>query len=134
MDLATGTGEQAVTSAAIVGGLVAFSTNRPIPSALGTCSTTLGEARGYWLNLLNGSGAIGVAGTCGGTRSMAFVGGGLPPSPVISTVLINGKQVTTVIGAAERNGSASAPIQAQRIPVPVNLKRHPVYWHQNTDN
>lgn len=134
MDLAAGTGEQTVTSAVIVGGLVAFSTNRPIPPIEGTCSSTLGEARGYWLNLLNASGAIGVSGFCGGTRSSAFVGGGMPPSPVVSTMLVNDKQVTVVIGAAERAGAASGTIQAQRIPAPVSLKRHPIYWHQGIDN
>ncbi|HET7031527.1 MAG TPA: PilC/PilY family type IV pilus protein, partial [Casimicrobiaceae bacterium] len=134
MDLASGTGEQTVTSAVIVGGMVAFSTNRPIPPAAGTCSSTLGEARGYWLNLLNASGSIGVTGTCGGARSAVFVGGGMPPSPVVTTMLVNDKQVTAVIGAAERQGAASGSIQAQRIPAPVNLKRHPIYWHTNLDN
>lgn len=134
MDLAAGTGEQTVTSAVIVGGLVAFSTNRPIPPTEGTCSSSLGEARGYWLNLLNASGAIGVSGFCGGARSSAFVGGGMPPSPVVSTMLVNDKQVTVVIGAAERAGAASGTIQAQRIPAPVSLKRHPIYWHQSIDN
>ena len=134
MDLASGTGEQTVTAAAIVGGMVAFSTNRPVPPVDGTCSSTLGEARGYWVNLLNASGTIGASGICGGARSSVFVGGGLPPSPVVTTVLLNGKQLTAVIGAAERAGAASGTIQAQRIPAPVNLKRHPIYWHQNVDN
>ncbi|HXN14898.1 MAG TPA: PilC/PilY family type IV pilus protein, partial [Usitatibacter sp.] len=63
---AYGQGEQTVTSAAIAGGLVTFSTNRPIPPPSGGCPTVLGEARGYFLNLLTGSGAIGIAGACGG--------------------------------------------------------------------
>ena len=58
----------------------------------------------------------------------------MPPSPVVTTALVNGKQVTVVIGAAERAGAASGAIQAQRVPVPVNLKRHPIYWYQNMDN
>jgi hypothetical protein len=58
----------------------------------------------------------------------------MPPSPVVSTMLVNDKQMTVVIGAAERAGAASGTIQAQRIPAPVNLKRHPIYWHQNIDN
>jgi type IV pilus assembly protein PilY1 len=99
-----GTGEQVVTSALIVTGMITFSTNRPIPPASGTCSTTLGEARGYWLNLLNGAGAIGVGGTCGGSRSSPFIGGGLPPSPVLATsVPIDGKAVTVTIGTVDRH-------------------------------
>src|SRR6266550_264329 len=52
MDL-PGRGEQTVTTAVIVGGLVAFSTNRPIPAVTGSCNTTLGETRGYLVNLTN---------------------------------------------------------------------------------
>jgi type IV pilus assembly protein PilY1 len=93
-----------VTSALIVTGMITFSTNRPIPPAAGTCATTLGEARGYWLNLLNGAGAIGVGGTCGGSRSSPFIGGGLPPSPVLATsVPIDGKAVTVTIGTVDRH-------------------------------
>jgi type IV pilus assembly protein PilY1 len=106
-----GTGEQVVTSALIVTGMVTFSTNRPIPPAAGTCSTTLGEARGYWLNLLNGSGAINVSGTCGGARSAAFIGGGLPPSPVLAvSVPVDGKATTVTIGAIDKNSSANAAV------------------------
>jgi Tfp pilus tip-associated adhesin PilY1 len=135
MNLSSGTGEQTVTSAVIVGGMVAFSTNRAVPaSSVAACSTNLGEARGYWLNLLNASGAIGASTGCGGSRSAVFVGGGLPPSPVKSTVPINGKDVTVVIGAAQLDGSTSGAIQAQRVPIFINKKRHPIYWYQNTDN
>jgi type IV pilus assembly protein PilY1 len=138
MDLtANGTGEQTVTSALIAGGMITFSTNRPIPAAAGTCATTLGEARGYWVNLLNASGAIGVTGSCDGARSSTFVGGGLPPSPVITPgVLINGKRVTVVIGAVQRKSAsgANAPIAPQRIDPPISSKRKQVYFSTQTDN
>jgi type IV pilus assembly protein PilY1 len=133
MDLnQNGAGEQVVTSALIAGGMVTFSTNRPIPPAAGTCSTTLGEARGYWVNLLNGSGAIGVGGTCGGQRSSPFVGGGLPPSPVLANgVPIAGKATTVVIGAVQKgsNGAvgASVPIAPQKIRPAISSKRKRSY-------
>ncbi|MES3025034.1 MAG: PilC/PilY family type IV pilus protein [Pseudomonadota bacterium] len=96
-------GEQVVTSALISGGMVIFSTNRPLPEATGTCATSLGEARGYWVNLLNGAGGIGVDGTCGGSRSAIFAGGGLPPSPVLaSSVKVGGKAVSVIIGAVKK--------------------------------
>src|SRR6202161_4996284 len=60
-----GTGEQTVSTALIAGGAVAFSTNRPIAGTAGTCAN-LGQALGYWGNLFNGSGAIGVPGGPGG--------------------------------------------------------------------
>ncbi|GAB3400488.1 PilC/PilY family type IV pilus protein [Massilia agilis] len=101
-----GRGEQVVTSALIAGGMVTFSTNRPIPPNTATCSTALGEARGYWVNLLNGSGAINVGGSCGGQRSSPFVGGGLPPSPVMATsVPVGDKAVSVIIGAVQKGGT-----------------------------
>jgi type IV pilus assembly protein PilY1 len=130
-----GTGEQTVTSALILGGLVTFSTNRPIPAVAGSCSTTLGEARGYWVNLLNGSGGIGVGSTntCGGDRAATFVGGGLPPSPVTGTVPIDGVSRTVLIGAVQRDGSASAPIGGQKVVPAIKAVRKRVYWFKNID-
>jgi type IV pilus assembly protein PilY1 len=123
-----GQGEQTVTSAIIAGGLVAFSTNRPIPKEAGSCASPLGEARGYWVNLLSGAGTIGVAGTCGGDRSSTFVGGGLPPSPVIGTVPIGGKPRTVVIGAVQKEGGASTPISPQKVKPSIAPIRKRVYW------
>ena len=127
-----GAGEQVVTSALIAGGMVTFSSNRPIEAAAGTCATTLGEARGYWVNLLNGCGAIGVAGTCGGERSSPFVGGGLPPSPVLASgVPIDGKATTVVIGAVQKGSDgapgASVPIAPQKIRPAITSKRKRTY-------
>jgi type IV pilus assembly protein PilY1 len=130
---AYGRGEQGVTSAIIIGGMVSFSTNRPVVSGQ-TCTSSLGEARGYWVNLLNGSGAIGVSGTCGGDLSQTFVGGGLPPSPVAATVNVDGSQQTIVIGATCRDGSNCSPIQAQQVRPPISNKRKRTYWRTNSDN
>ena len=109
-------GEQVVTTAQIVGGTVMFSTNRPIVGSAASCRTALGEARGYIVNLFNASGAIGVDGFCGGTRSSIFVGGGLPPSPVLATgVPVAGRRVSVVIGAAPKGGGSGAAISPQKI-------------------
>lgn len=127
-----GQGEQTVTSALIAGGMVAFSTNRPIAPAAGTCATTLGEARGYWVNLLNGSGAIGVPGNSGGSRSSVFVGGGLPPSPVLASgVPIDGKPTTIVIGGAQRQSGESVSISPQQLRPPISMKRKRVYYYHS---
>lgn len=130
-----GPGEQTVTSALITSGMVTFSTNRPISSS-NSCTTALGEARGYWVNLLNRSGAIGSSGTCGGTTSNTFVGGGLPPSPVLATsVPINNRATTVVIGAVQRSGSgASVSISPQQVKPVINSKRKKVYSYTKTDN
>jgi type IV pilus assembly protein PilY1 len=133
-----GQGEQVVTSALIAGGMVTFSTNRPIPPAAGTCSTTLGEARGYWVNLLNAAGAIGTPNACGGTRSSPFVGGGLPPSPVLAIgVPVDGKATTVVIGAVQKGSDgaagASVAISPQRIRPAISSKRNRTYSYTSSD-
>ena len=146
MDLtANGVGEQTVTSALITGGLITFSTNRPV-SSNNSCTNPLGEARGYWVNLLNGSGAVGTTSAIctpiGGvdangntiSRSTTFVGGGLPPSPVVGNVNVNGSVETVVIGAAQKNGGASTAISGQNIQPPISTHRKRVYWSTNGDS
>src|ERR1041385_8437489 len=49
---AHGTGEQVVTPAAIVSGQVTFGTNRPLPITGASCTNSLGEARGYLVDLV----------------------------------------------------------------------------------
>jgi type IV pilus assembly protein PilY1 len=130
-----GLGEQTVSSAIIAAGAVAFSTNRPIPATQGSCSTSLGEARGYWVNLFNASGGIGVPGaSCGGTRSSIFVGGGLPPSPVMANVVISGQPVTVVIGTAQLSGSVSSPIAPQQVKPSIMPSRKKIYWKSSGEN
>lgn len=132
-----GKGEQTVTSALILAGQVVFSTNRPIDPAAGSCATGLGEARGYWMSLLNASGTIDQAnpGSCGGDRSSRFTSGGMPPSPVVGTVLINGKPETIVIGAVGNGGGGGAgtdsvsgsAIDPNKLKPPVKPTRNRIY-------
>jgi type IV pilus assembly protein PilY1 len=146
-----GIGEQAVTSALIVSGLVTFSTNRPIPATQGTCSTTLGEARGYWVDLLNASGAIGVPGTCGGTRSSLILGGGLPASPVLATVtptivtsgqstgggqpVASGQPTTVVFGTVSRSGPGpDSSLPPRQPPLTIVPTRKKLYWKSSGEN
>ncbi|TLY59249.1 MAG: hypothetical protein E6K52_11855 [Gammaproteobacteria bacterium] len=130
-----GQGEQSVSSAAVAAGMVLFNTNRPIPQSQGSCSTILGEARGYWVNLLNASGGIGVKGAaCGGTRSGIYTGGGLPPSPVIDTVAIGSTVETVVFGAAQLDGGASSVIGVQQVQPAIIPKRKTVFWKGSGEN
>lgn len=138
LDLNEGAGQQAVTSAVVAGGLVFFSTNMPTPPDPNSCSSSLGEARGYVLNLFNGSGAIGAEGTCGGDRSTPFESGGLPPSPVIARVPIeteDGSIVvkTVVIGGAEKDGTPSSIVGAQDIAPDISSARRPISWIRGQD-
>jgi Tfp pilus tip-associated adhesin PilY1 len=131
----TNVGEQAVTSSTIFGGLVFFSTNRPVPTPAGACAQSLGEARGYAVNLLNASGAADTLNICGGARSQVFVGGGLPPSPVTGTVPVgpSGRPVTVMIGGVQRGGGVSSPIGAQRVVPTITQRRGRTYWYNDTD-
>lgn len=130
-----GRGEQTVTSAVTVSGMVTFSTNRPTGGSANTCAANanLGEARGYWLNILNASGAIGVGNaTCGGARSGVFAQGGIVPSPTLATVQIGNVVQTVALGAIQRSGGASSGIAPQAIKPPIKAKRRTIYWRSNT--
>ncbi|MES2901811.1 MAG: PilC/PilY family type IV pilus protein [Pseudomonadota bacterium] len=132
-----GTGEQTVTSALIAGGLVAFSTNRPLEDGA-SCNTKLGEAAGYLVNLFSASGAIGVDGSCGGARSSLFAGGGLPPNPVLATGVQIGtgdtaKSVTVMFGAVSKDGTVSGALSPERTRPTVRPNRKKVYSYTKSD-
>ncbi len=132
---AYGRGEQGVTSAVIVAGMVTFSTNRPIAQNQ-SCGSVLGEARGYFVNLFNASGTIGTANnaSCGGERSGVFAGGGLPPSPVIGIVPINGIPTAVLIGAVDRSGGPPSPVKPTEIKPPITQIRTRTYKSIKGDN
>jgi Tfp pilus tip-associated adhesin PilY1 len=137
MDLtANGKGEQGVTSPLTIGGLVTFSTNQAVEPDGAVCSS-LGNARGYWVNLFNGSGAIGVSGVCGGDRLASFVGGGLPPSPTLTPVKAtdDNKTVDVIIGAVKKDGCGNgcSPIGGQEAPLTIPPNRYLRYWRHSGD-
>jgi len=128
-----GTDEQVVSGAAIAAGMVSFGTNRPIPSSTGTCATILGEARGYWVNLLNSQGMISPGATGVGSRSSTFPAGGFPNTPQVSTVMVGGQIYTVVGGAASLTGGANSTLAFQRVTPPIASKRKRVYWYTPAD-
>ena len=137
MNLTAGRGEQTVTSAAIFGGTVFFSTNRPIETPPNSCAVNLGEARGYAVNLLNASGVIGSGALCGGSRSGTFTGGGIPPSPVVGTVPPDpnnpDKKINVLIGGIDLKTGGGSPIGAQQPPVPIKSIRTRLFWYPGGD-
>jgi type IV pilus assembly protein PilY1 len=142
-----GTGEQVVTSAVIIGGMVAFSTNSPVTGNQ-VCTKPLGDAWGYWVNLTNGSGAINTTdnASCGGSRSSLFVGGGLPPSPQVGVVPVKDSvtgvatPTVVVIGAVQRCGAGGSncggniAIAPQKFTPPIVGARKSVYWKSSGEN
>lgn len=134
MDL-PGRGEETVSPAVIVSGMAVFSTNLPVTQNQ-TCSTSLGEARGYWVNLFSASGAVGAGSTrfCGANRYDVFVGGSLPPPPQISVVPVNGIPTVVLIGAVQRNGGANSPIAPQAVLPAIKSNRKQIYWRSSGVN
>ena len=131
----TGCGEQAVTSAAVVGGFVSFSTYRAIPPSPNTCAAK-GEGRGYAVNLFDASGVIGAQpNICGGDRSEAFPPDtGIPPSPVVADVNVDGTVVNICIGCPNLGGGSSSNIGPQKVPSLPKQARKRVYWRQEGNN
>jgi type IV pilus assembly protein PilY1 len=130
-----GRGEQSVTAAVIVSGFVAFSTNRPVPQTPNVCAP-LGEARGYAVNLFNSSGLVGAQpNLCGGARSEAFPAyTGLPPSPVVADVDVDGKVVKVCIGCTGLTPGPISPIGPTLAPTLPKQARKRIYWRQEGNN
>lgn len=118
-------GEQVVSGALIAGGKTFFSTNSPDAGSAGQCTNTLGIARGYALNLLNGCGYVST-----------FEGGGLPPSPVIATVpytAVDGSEQTgTVCIGCAQEGVKGSPIGGTPIKPSITNRRTKTYWYSNS--
>jgi type IV pilus assembly protein PilY1 len=123
-------GEKVVTSAVSIGGYTYFSTNTPTDTYSSTaCSTQLGIAKSYRLALF-----------CGESASQEFVGGGLPPSPVIGVVEVTipgsgsggsgeeTKQVPFIIGGFNPQNSG---LQVSRPTINVDPTRRRTFWFTN---
>ena len=125
-------GEQTVTQAIILGGMVSLNTTRPVPS--GVCSAALGEGGGYFLNLVNGSGAIGVDGSCGGNVRGKFTGVGLPTDPVV--VYLPGEDPICIGCVSKSNTSdtvGSKLFQPTPVPPPISKKKYRKYRYTTVD-
>jgi type IV pilus assembly protein PilY1 len=71
------TGEKSVNASTTLRGTTFFGTNKPTPPSTTSCSSNLGEAKGYALNPFSGT-----------LTSTVYEGGGLPPSPTSGIVTI----------------------------------------------
>lgn len=128
-------GEQVITTALIAGGLVTFNTNRAVEPSANSCSAALGISAGYWVNLLNASGAVGSdTASCGLDRSATFVAGGLTPSPTMATVLVDGVPKTVVIGAIKKNSGSSSGIAPQIVKPSIKSRRKVLYMKTDAAN
>jgi type IV pilus assembly protein PilY1 len=126
-------GEKAVNAPLTIGGITFFATNRPVPPQPNTCAINLGEARGYAVDFLSGGAGIDLNGD--GQKntsdlSAPLPGGGLPPSPVGGTLILDdGTATSFCVGCLP----GTAPPDPKKPPNPVPKVRKKVYWNSNTD-
>jgi type IV pilus assembly protein PilY1 len=124
-------GEKVVNAPLTVAGVTYFATNKPTPTASGSCATSLGEARAYALDFLTGAAGLDRNGDGlkdSSDRSVKLAGGGLPPSPVGGIVqLDNGLLLNFVIGGGGGTGQASA-LAPEKSVIDINPNRKKIYW------
>ena len=128
--LDTARGEKVVTSAVSTGGYTYFSTNAPTDTFSETaCNTNLGTAKSYRQALF-----------CGAAESREFVGGGLPPSPVVGLVEVqvpstepagSGEEKRTVPFIIGGFNAQLSGLQASRVPINVDPTRRRTFWFTN---
>jgi len=123
------TGEKSVNAPATLRGTTFFGTNKPTPPSVNSCSSNLGEAKGYALNPFRGT-----------FTSAAYDGGGLPPSPTtgIVTILVDGKPIQKefCVGCGGGGGPGLSPEPCNSAleactptaTVPKNPRR--TYWYK----
>lgn len=118
-------GEKVVNGAATTAGVTYFNTNQPDAAEALSCKPNLGTARLYELPAF-----------CGTPTSSVLPDGGLPPSPVITTVVLtetktnpDGSQTETSITKPIIIGGPEGPNAPSIVPnaVPPNRKRS--YWY-----
>jgi type IV pilus assembly protein PilY1 len=120
------TGEKAVNAPTTLRGTTFFGTNKPIPPSLTSCSSNLGQAKGYALDPFKGT-----------FDSTEYDGGGLPPSPttgIVTILLSGGKSVKKEFCIGCGGGTGSAPCNSAleactpNKKVPTNPRRS--YWYK----
>lgn len=118
-------GEKVVNAAATTAGVTYFGTNQPRPSDELSCRPNLGTARLYQLPAF-----------CGVPTSTVLPNGGLPPSPVITTVVLT-ETTTNPDGSTSDTdvikpiiiGGPEGPNAPSIVPNTVPPNRTRSYWH-----
>jgi len=126
--------EQVVNKGLSIAGVVYFGTHQPSNTAATACSTNLGTARGYAVKIEN---ACPVCENC--QRSVAYVGGGLPPSPVAGVVEIDGVRVPFLLGGGRPTedgncvGEGCSALGGTKIEINPTSARYRVFWYIQND-
>jgi type IV pilus assembly protein PilY1 len=117
-------GEQVVTSAITIFGVVTYSTHQPDEPQVGSCSANLGNARVYNISYQDASSLNGTD-----SRYEVLPPIGLPPSPVAGMVTLDdGTNLPFCIGC-----SKDSPLEGEEPPMPsTSIPSQPkgrVYWY-----
>ncbi len=106
--------EQTINKAVTIGGVTSFGTNQPTQPSL-VCGNNLGTARGYAVNVLAASPwPTGV-----GTRSVTYLGGGMPPSPVAGVVELTpgGQKFPFILGGGVPGSTSGSPLEGRKVDI-----------------
>jgi len=130
-------GEKSVNASLTVAGTTFFGTNMPKAVDPKSCEPNLGIARGYALNFLTGTAAVGDRDKNGSINKSdlytTFKGGGLPPTPVSGVVQISeSKTVRFVIGGGG-SGTEGSVIEGVKTQVNPSGTRTRVFWYFKKD-
>lgn len=115
--------EQVVNAPLTISDVVSFSTHLPAVSTPGSCGNSLGTANAYNINYKNAASANN---SLDGSRFEESAGGGLSPSPVAGTVILDdGTEETFCIGCDKEKFKPSPPV----IPPTWTQPKSRVYWY-----
>jgi type IV pilus assembly protein PilY1 len=132
-------GEKVVNAPLTIGGVTYFATNKPTPTASGSCATSLGEARAYALDFMTGTAGIDRNGdgvTDAADAWVKLAGGGLPPSPVGGVVqLDDGQMLNFVIGGGGGGGGSgqASALAPEKPTIMINPNRKKIFWNIKSD-
>lgn len=124
------TGEKVVNAPLTVAGYTYFGTNIPATPSSNSCTTNLGTAKGYRIQPLTGT-----------TSSVIYNGGGLPPSPVAGSVIINVNGTDTIMPFCIGCGGDPTCVGADcktaigggKPPINIPTSRSRTYWYKESE-
>jgi hypothetical protein len=118
--------EQTVNEALTIAGVTYFGTNAPSATSGGSCTANLGTANGYAVDFLTGNPDNSV-------RSAAYVGGGMPPSPVAGVVEVDGVKYPFCIGCIDTTAANASALQGSKVTINPTGSRYRAYWYREGD-
>lgn len=113
--------EQIVTSAVTLDGNVTFSSHQPPTSSADTCKSSLGRTLVYNVGYAN-------AAPQSAERAAEVAGDGLPASPVVGEVDVNGKKTMFCTGCSESSSIQVQPPHGKGSPTQSKMR---LYWYLN---